>query len=133
MDGFLSRNAFPFAQKKAHNAGALAAIALRVSCPACPSRSAARRNAPEFSQRRRSLLSSAWKPPRLTRNGGTQHAVLWHEVGAKPWEWPCFEDPRDECPFPPGCEGARRWHEDRARWPERFELYHQLVEAAAEQ
>ena len=58
------------------------------------------------------------------------HAVLWHEVGAKVWEWPCFEDPRDECPYPPGCEAARRWHEMRARWPERFELYYQLVEAA---
>ena len=56
--------------------------------------------------------------------------MLHDELNPKPWEWPVFEYPDADCPFPPGCEGARRWHEDRARRPEAFELYRELVAAA---
>jgi hypothetical protein len=35
-----------------------------------------------------------------------QHSILHGEVGAKPWEWPCFEDPDDTNPYPAGCHAA---------------------------
>ena len=59
------------------------------------------------------------------------HSILHDELKLKPWEWPAFEVPGADCPYPAGTHAARYWADTRARRPEAFELYRALLEAAA--
>ena len=59
------------------------------------------------------------------------HHILHAELGLFPHQWPAFEYPDDECPFPAGCFAAEQWKRDRDRRPEAFELYRVLKKAAA--
>ena len=56
---------------------------------------------------------------------------FYRELGQKPWQWPCVEDPRDECPYPKGSVAAEQWRRDRESHPERFELFEELSRAIA--
>jgi len=59
------------------------------------------------------------------------HSDLVDALGLPPWEWPAFEDPTEQCPYPAGCVAARDWHQRRAARPHAFELYAELLEAAS--
>lgn len=59
------------------------------------------------------------------------HSILHDELKLPPWIWPAFETPGARCPYPAGSFAARRWADERARKPEKFELYRALLEAAA--
>ena len=60
-----------------------------------------------------------------------QHYNRLHDLlGARPWEWPCIEDPNEPCPYEPGTEAARHWKQERDRKPEAFALFAALLEAA---
>ena len=54
------------------------------------------------------------------------HNMLHDELGLPPWEWPCFEYPDAQCPYPTGCWAAEHWHKTRAERPEAFALYKTL-------
>ena len=60
------------------------------------------------------------------------HDVLHDEMGAKPWDWPCIEDPDDTNPYSVGCSAHSHWIAERERHPERLELYWALKRTAAE-
>lgn len=57
------------------------------------------------------------------------HARLWVLVGAKLWQFPCVQDPEDECPYPEGCHAAAHWERTRQERPEAFELHRALKQA----
>jgi hypothetical protein len=47
------------------------------------------------------------------------HSDLCHELGKRPWQWPCIEDPRAGNPEPLGTLNHAEWRPDeeaRARW-----------------
>ena len=58
------------------------------------------------------------------------HGRLWVLVGAKLWQFPCIQDPEDECPYPEGSHAAAHWQRTRQERPEAFELYRALKQAA---
>ena len=58
------------------------------------------------------------------------HSVLHRALNLPLWEWPAFEYPDAECPYPPGCHAEKHWHRKRAERPHAFELYHALKAAA---
>jgi hypothetical protein len=49
---------------------------------------------------------------------------------ARPWEWPCAENPDARCPYPPGCHAAEQWERKRAANPERIALWIELERLA---
>jgi hypothetical protein len=58
------------------------------------------------------------------------HSILHKELGLPPWEWPAFEIPGAECPYPAGSHPAQHWADTRARRPQAFELYRALARSA---
>jgi hypothetical protein len=59
------------------------------------------------------------------------HNRLHDLLGLFPHEWPAFEYPDAECPYPPDCFAAAQWHKRRAERPAAFALYRELKKAAA--
>ena len=57
------------------------------------------------------------------------HAVLHAALGCKPWEYPAFEYPDAENPYPDGSHGAKHWQQRRNQRPEAFDLFRTLQEA----
>ena len=54
------------------------------------------------------------------------HARLHDELRCRPWEWPCIQSPKAECPYPPGSPAAQSWRpNERAQ-----QMWHALAEAA---
>ena len=58
------------------------------------------------------------------------HSVLHKELYLPPWEWPAFEYPDEECPYPVGSYAAKHWQQCRDNRPQAFELYDELMKAA---
>jgi len=57
------------------------------------------------------------------------HNELHDAMQLSPRQWPAFEYPDAECPYPAGSEAARHWQSNRDRRPA-FELYEELKKAA---
>jgi hypothetical protein len=57
--------------------------------------------------------------------------ALHDALRAQVWEFPVVEDPREPCPFPPGCYAAERWQQERAANPGPVELWLQLERMVA--
>jgi hypothetical protein len=58
------------------------------------------------------------------------HSELHSALHARPWEFPCVEDPRARNPYPPGSYAAKQWETQRAARPETVELWRALQAAA---
>jgi hypothetical protein len=60
------------------------------------------------------------------------NTVLRGLLKLRPWWWPTVDFPDEENPYPPFTVAAQRWRDDRAKHPERVQLYRDLRRALDE-
>jgi hypothetical protein len=59
------------------------------------------------------------------------HFVLWQEVGADLWQWPCIRDPDAGIPYPRGSWAFKHWQQKLGERSDALALYRALEQEAS--